>query len=111
MSAVDVPRRKTGRAVEIVSFVRRMRGQTQPRLMRGADGIFYVVKFRNNPLGPRALANDWLGSWLALHIGLPVPQPVLVELSRTVVQTVPEMDMTIDGQSRRCAWGTNYGST
>ncbi len=43
------------------------------------DGDF-VVKVANNPAGPRVLANDWVGTRLAGIIGVPTPEPMIVEV-------------------------------
>ncbi len=64
-------------------------GVTSPRLMVAADGRRYVVKLMQNKVGPKVLANEWLGFRLARRIGLCVPRgemvcipPALVHKSR-----------------------------
>ena len=52
-------------ALTAVEHMRRMRGGAQSHLMRCNDERYYVVKFRNNPQGPRILANEMLASHLA----------------------------------------------
>ncbi len=54
-----------------IQHIRKMRGNTQAHLMRGSDGHLYVVKFQNNPLHPRVLANEFLAARLGLWLGLP----------------------------------------
>ena len=56
--------------------IRRMRGGAQAQLMRCADEAYYVVKFRNNPQGPRILANELLGTRLAARLGVSGLRPV-----------------------------------
>ena len=46
--------------VRALEFVRRMRGASQPWLVRCEDGESYVVKFQNNPQHARVLANEML---------------------------------------------------
>ena len=53
-------------------------GVTSPRLMLGEDGRHYVVKLMQNKVGPKVLANEWLGFRLARRIGLCVPRGEMV---------------------------------
>ena len=55
--------------VRALEFVRRMRGASQPWLVRCEDGESYVVKFQNNPQHARVLANEMLASRLAQLVG------------------------------------------
>src|SRR5438876_1077309 len=68
-----------------------MRGRTKSRLMCADDGNYYVVKFQNNPLGRRALINDWLASKIAVGLGLEVAKPEIVQ--------VPDWMLRIASQS------------
>src|SRR6266436_1977329 len=69
--------------VHAVQFIRKMRGGSQPALVRCNDGKFYVVKFSNNLQGPNVLANEVLGNELLKTFDLPTPQwrPVFVSNS------------------------------
>ena len=67
-------------AVLALEVIRRMRGASQPYLLRCADEASYVVKFRNNPQHVRVLANEMLAARLAMLIGLPVADPAFVEV-------------------------------
>ena len=60
-------------------------GVTAPRLMLGADGHRYVVKLTSNKVGPKVLANEWLGWRLAKRLGLCVPRCEMVELPRALI--------------------------
>jgi hypothetical protein len=51
-----------------------MSGGTQAHLFLADDGQYYVVKFANNPLGPRVLVNEVTCSMLLDAIGVRVPQ-------------------------------------
>lgn len=88
-----------------------MRGGAQSQLMLGADGGYWVVKFRNNPQGERVLANEFLATRIAEAVGLTVPKSAVVEVSEWLVEHSPEM--TLDhgrGDRRRCAAGLQFGS-
>lgn len=96
--------------VRSTEFVRRMRGASQPHLMRGQDGDYYVVKFQNNPQHVRILTNEMLAARLALLIGLPVPKPAFVEVPADVIQGNPQLVMEIGARREPCAPGLQFGS-
>jgi len=60
-------------------------GVTSPRLMLGKDGHRYVVKLMQNKVGPKVLANEWLGFRLAKQIGLCVPHGEMVCIPSALV--------------------------
>jgi len=102
--ALEVP---TVRAVECV---RRMRGASQPRLLRCEDGGDYVVKFRNNPQHVRVLANEMLASRLGRLIGLPVPAPAFVDVPLDLVVSNPTLELEIGARRELCLPGLQFGS-
>lgn len=93
-----------------VEYIRRMRGGTQAQLLRCADGGYYVVKFLNNPQGMRVLANDLLGTLLAAQLGLPVPHPAIVDVSREIVRHSEEMVIQLKSAYVPCSPGLCFGS-
>ena len=98
-------------AVQAVQAIRRMRGGAQSQLMLGADGNLWVVKFRNNPQGPRVLANELLATRLAAAAGLTVPASDTVEVSGWLIENSPEMWVdVVRGERARCAEGLAFGS-
>jgi hypothetical protein len=66
--------------IQVLLHIRKLRGGSQPILVRASDGYFYIVKFRDNLQGPNLLFNEVLGTELFRHVGLPVPEwrPVFV---------------------------------
>jgi hypothetical protein len=60
--------------------IRKLRGGSQPILVRANDGFFYVVKFLDNLQGVNLLFNEALGTELYRRAGLPVPEwrPIFV---------------------------------
>lgn len=102
---MDVP------SLRAVEFVRRMRGASQPQLLRCDGGAYYVVKFSNNPQHPRILANEMLAARLGLLLGLPVRPPAFVEVPRALVEGNPEMEIEIGTRRERCAAGLQFGSS
>lgn len=55
-------------------------GSTNPQLMRGDDGRYYVVKRADNPFGPRILVNEFLAARLARMIGLTTPDFAILRI-------------------------------
>lgn len=69
-----------GKHVQVVRFIRRLQGSSQPILVEGINGILYVLKFRNNLQGPHVLFNEAAGMQLYRSFDLPVPvwEPLLL---------------------------------
>jgi hypothetical protein len=96
--------------VVAVEQIRRMRGGSQAHLMRCSDKNFYVVKFQNNPQHLRVLANEMLAALLARLAGLPVPEPVFVEVSEWLVQHTPDLQFQRVSGRVPCRAGLQFGS-
>lgn len=96
--------------VRAVEIIRRMRGASQPRLVRCENRETYVVKFQNNPQHVRILANEMLAARLALLIGLPVPEPAVIEVPRELIHDSPLLEMEIGSRRQLCAPGLQFGS-
>ncbi len=97
--------------VQAVEFIRRMRGASQPQLLRADDGRYYVVKFVNNPQHARILANEMLGARLALLLGLPAREPAFVEVPQALIAGNPLMSIELGTKTLPCAAGVQFGST
>jgi HipA-like kinase len=97
--------------VRSVEFIRRMRGASQPQLLRAQDGDYYIVKFQNNPQHVRVLSNELLAARLALLIGLPVPRPAIVEVPPGLIEGNPQLTMEIGVRREPCAPGLQFGSS
>ena len=97
--------------VRAVEFVRRMRGASQPQLLRADDGLYYVVKFVNNPQHARILANEMIAARLALELGLPAREPAFVEVPAELIAGNPEMKIEIGARKTPCAAGLQFGSS
>ncbi len=96
--------------VRALEFVRRMRGASQPWLVRCEDGASYVVKFQNNPQHARVLANEMLASRLAQLVGLPVAAPAFVEVSRSLLGANPQLAFDVGERREPIRPGTQFGS-
>jgi len=96
--------------VTAVEHVRRMRGGSQPHLMRCSDGHFYVVKFQNNPQSSRILINEYFAGKLARLLGLPCPNSCFVEVQQDLVGRTPELSVELPCQRIPVATGLAFGS-
>jgi hypothetical protein len=106
----DTSRQELVLTVRAVEFIRRMRGASQPYLLRCEDGAVYVVKFKNNPQHVRVLANEMLACRLALLAGLPVPPPAFVEVPAELIRGNPFFHFVIGSRREACLPGLQFGS-
>jgi len=98
-------------AVLAVQAIRRMRGGAQSQLMLGADGMLWVVKFKNNPQHLRVLANELIASRLAQAIGLSVPATDVVEVSEWLIANTSDLHLELPhGRIEKYAAGLQFGS-
>jgi hypothetical protein len=93
-----------------VEQICRMRGGSQPHLMRCSDSAYYVVKFQNNPQGARILANELLGTLLARALELPVPDPAIINVRKTLIDLTWDMVIELRNGRVPCRAGTCFGS-
>jgi len=103
---ICVPRLQVGGTEQI----RKMKGGTQPHLMRCSDGYFYVVKFKNNPQHIRVLVNELLGTRLMEKLGLPTTPAVIVNVSQQLIDLTTSLVMEFPRQRVPCASGLQFGS-
>jgi len=96
--------------IHALQHVRRMRGRSQSHLMRASDGNFYVVKFRNNPLHVRILANGYLATKIAALIGLQVAAPAMVEVSDWLISGTPDLRIEVGDRKVLCLPGLQFCS-
>jgi hypothetical protein len=96
--------------VEALQYLRKLRGGSQPILVRANDGFFYVVKFLDNLQGSNLLFNEVLGTELFRRAGLPVPEWRLVHISEDFLDRNPECWMETEHGRRRPKAGWCFGS-
>jgi hypothetical protein len=96
--------------VRALEFVRRMRGASQPWLVRCEEGGNYVVKFQNNPQHARVLANEMLASRLAQRVCLPVAAAAFVEVSRSLIGSNPQLAFDLGEHRDPIRPGLHFGS-
>ena len=92
------------------ALIRKMRGGAQAHLMEGADGHFYVVKFTNNPQHRRILVNEWLASAFLRYLQIFVPETVAIELTADLIESSPDLYMSVGNRRELPAAGLHFGS-
>ena len=93
-----------------IEHVRRMRGGSQPHLMRCDDGNYYVVKFQNNPQHKRILTSEFLATRLAARLGVCVPRVEVVEVCPELILYTSELVIQLPMGNMPCSAGKQCGS-
>jgi HipA-like protein len=78
--------------------------------MRCGEGLYYVVKFMNNPQHLRTLANEMFATRLAGRLGICVPQVDVVEVQSSLIERTPALAMELGLGRVPCAAGKQFGS-
>src|SRR5215213_5005929 len=82
------------RTVTATRYVTPLReGGSLPAIVEADDDGLYVLKFRGAGQGPKALIAELIVGELARHLGLPVPEIVLVELDPELARTEPDPEI------------------
>jgi hypothetical protein len=96
--------------IHAVQHIRKMRGGSQPHLLRASDNHYYVTKFRNNPQAVKILTNEYLATKLGTLVGLPMPQVAIISVPDWLIENSPELKIDLGGYSVACASGLHFGS-
>jgi HipA-like protein len=96
--------------VHAVQFIRKMRGGSQPALIRCDDDKLYVVKFFRNQQGPNVLANEVLGNELLSSFNLPTPQWRTVFVSISFLRENSDVSFETQFGSASIESGLHFGS-
>lgn len=76
------------RTVNVTRYIHPLReGGSLPALAEADDGFKYVLKFRGNGHGPKALVSELLGGEIARMLGLKVPELVFANLDEAFGRT------------------------
>ena len=102
--------RELNAPLEAIQYVRRMRGGSQPHLVRCSDGKYYVAKCPNNPQGIRILANELLCASLAARLGLPIPVASVIHVRKPLINLSTEMIVELSHGRVPCRPGMWFGS-
>lgn len=95
--------------VEAQRYVRGYGTLTFPQLLGCSDGKDYFVKFKDNPIGPYSVANEWICYRLAEHVGLPIPPANLVWVTQQFIDATPALSQVTEEGTLPQA-GIQFGS-
>jgi hypothetical protein len=102
------------RAFRAMEHIKKMRGGSQPHLMRCSDGhsheLYFVVKFQNNPQHSRILVNELLGTRLASLLGLPTAPAAIVDVGEDLIRCTPALRVELPISWIPCRAGLQFGS-
>ena len=90
-------------------YFRPMRGRSQCHLLL-ADHRLYVVKFAQNPVSTRSLANEWLATALAQHVGLPAADCSIIHVTEEFARDNSQLKAESRGVEVAYKAGRHYGS-
>jgi hypothetical protein len=101
--------------VRALEAIKKMHGSSQSHLPRCVsarrDNLYFVVKFKNNPRGGRMLANEWIGSRLAQHMGIAVATAAIVRVDDEAIRSHPLLKIQYGFFSVACQPGQHFGSS
>jgi hypothetical protein len=66
-------------------------GETRSQYIGADDGAVYNVKFQQNEVGARVIANDLIASRIAIAIGVPTPEIALVYVDEIFLEANPKL--------------------
>ena len=96
--------------VTAIEHLRRLRGGSQPHLLLGSDGGYYVTKFSNNPQHVRVLANEMFAGQIAQRLGLPVATSEVIDVPEWFIRETPELCMEVRQGAFPCSTGKQLAS-
>jgi len=90
---------ETSASIQALQHIRKMRGGSQPHLLRASDNHFYVTKFRNNPQHTRILTNEYLATRLGTLLGLPMALVEIISVPDWLIENSPELKIDLGAYS------------
>src|SRR5213078_1050474 len=90
--------------------IRAMRRGAHSHVLTANDGHAYVVKFANNPHSLRVLVNEWLGCSIGRALGLTIPEPAILYVPATLVESSPSLVIQVSNSTLKCSYGLAFGS-
>jgi hypothetical protein len=96
--------------VEALEHIRKLRGGSQPVLVKASDDYMYVVKFQNSLQGPNLLFNEAVGTEVFRSTDLLVPEWRIVHVSDSFISGNPECWFETESGIQRPKAGLCFGS-
>ncbi|MGI8744906.1 MAG: HipA family kinase [Bryobacteraceae bacterium] len=91
-------------------LIRKMRGGAQAHLIECDDGLFYVVKFVNNPQHRRVLVNEWIGTVFLRYLQIAGPGTAVVNVTSEFLEANPEVHFQLGSRRAAVEPGWHFGS-
>lgn len=107
---LDLPDLASVQLQKIVNVIRRLRGGSQAKLVRGDDGYLYILKCLPNPQGPNVLANEWIGSVIINGLGIESAVPRQLFLERAELDAFPLLAIDLGDRHVMPTLGLQFGS-
>ncbi len=98
------------KSVHALLHIRKLRGGSQPIMIRASDGFFYIVKFLNNLQGSNLSFNEAVGTEVFRGAGLPVAEWRQVFVSEDFITRNPACWMETEHGLLRPKAGWCFGS-
>jgi hypothetical protein len=95
--------------ISAVQHLRKLRGGSQPHLIRASDGAAYVTKFQNNPQHVRILANEMFATRLGLALGLPMARVEVIDVCEWLIAHTPDLRIQLASSEIPCQSGLQLG--
>jgi len=92
------------------SHIRKMRGGAQSHLIQASDGLYYIVKFRNNPQHRRILVNELIAAKILAYLQIATPPSELVQVPAEFPRDNPEASIQLGTQTIAPDTGWAFGS-
>jgi len=96
--------------VEALEHIRKLRGGSQPVLVKASDDYMYVVKFQDSLQGPNLLFNEAVGTEVFRSTDLLVPEWRIVHVSDSFISGNPECWFETESGTQRPKAGLCFGS-
>lgn len=101
--------RSSQKFVSATRFLFKLCGASQPAIIQGSDGAFYVVKFNGFP-GTHSLMSEVVGNQLIAFLGLPSPDWLPIELSSKFISANPNLSFISGNAPIPPRPGLHFGS-
>ena len=87
-----------------------MRGGAQSHLIEGDDGMYYVVKFLENPQHRRILVNELVSSIFLRYLQITAPETRIVEATPEFLLESPQVSIELGSKKIPVSVGRHFGS-
>jgi len=98
------------KCIEALEHIRKLRGGSQPILVKASDDYMYIVKFQNSLQGPNLLFNEAVGTELFRYTDLLVPEWRIIHVSDSFIRENQDSWFETESGMQRPKSGLCFGS-